>query len=475
MEDLLQNQSATYIANFFNNAGYTASNNEGQSSTRSNIIANLANTYQKDYWAIVDFDHGVVNHYPLAPSETHYQFEDDRGTEIGTYNNWALDTYGAVYDADIYGYTWNNRVVFALINTCLSAEYNDQYGGIPGGVGQGSNVYPSHYAVGMPYAFTHRLVATKTPGFDINTYISDDGYANPDSGNQVYIGFPYGSAALAQNIPYNYGYLYNNWLMAFLDSATSVYYGVSVNQALDLASNQAWGTSFADSPLRQGFTSNWPEINVYGNWQDNYGYGSTMAVYGNGNIFLYNFKPQYVSPPTIGADTNVGIAGQSYDFLATSISQAGQNIQYTFNWGDSSPENQTAWTTSGTAAYLSHSWISPGTYTITVTAQDQAGTWSSSRYFTMHVNAPIYHWLYLGAVDPYGNGVNAGVTVDDNPLGAGQVSEGYHYILFDWSAWDPTFWSYVSFQYAEDSNGNIYGNGAYVPVYSDTMVTGVYG
>ena len=65
------------------------------------------------------------------------------------------------------------------------------------------------------------------PGFNIDDHISDDGYDNPDTGGQVYIGFPYGSASLEQRIPFNTGNQYYRWVNKFFHEALT--FDVSVN------------------------------------------------------------------------------------------------------------------------------------------------------------------------------------------------------------------------------------------------------
>ena len=55
-------------------------------------------------------------------------------------------------------------------------------------------------ARGMPFAWSHRLVENRDTfqGFNTAYHMSDDGYARPDTGSFVYLGFHYGSAALSQ-------------------------------------------------------------------------------------------------------------------------------------------------------------------------------------------------------------------------------------------------------------------------------------
>jgi len=186
-----QSITASDIAWDFSSNGYTAYDHEGADSTENQILndiydgsGGLQSSY--DYGAFVDFNHGVIGYDPRANNEEHYMFEDDEGTKVGYYYDYTQEWYQAVYDTDIYNIVNPSQVVFAFINTCLSADTTY--------LGQGSNVYSSGNAVGMPYAFTHRLVEPNTQGFNVATQISNDGYDNPDTGSQIYIGFPTGSA-----------------------------------------------------------------------------------------------------------------------------------------------------------------------------------------------------------------------------------------------------------------------------------------
>ncbi|MFW6110995.1 MAG: hypothetical protein ACOC6H_03050 [Thermoproteota archaeon] len=118
---------------------------------------------------------------------------------------------------------------------------------------------------------------TDNPDFNVADHISDDGYNDPDTGDQVYIGFPWGSASLSQTIPLNGGTQYLYWVDRFFYYALN--YDMSVNYALEHASYKAWGNwHFDESPLRTGFTAYWWNVGE----DDN----CTMAVYGNGNIHL---------------------------------------------------------------------------------------------------------------------------------------------------------------------------------------------
>ena len=64
----------------------------------------------------------------------------------------------------------------------------------------------------------------------------------------------------------------------------------------------------------------------------------------------------------------------TYPFYANTTDPDGDDVRYEFDWGDGST-NMTGWYVSGATASASHSWSSPGTYKVSVRAQD-AGAWS---------------------------------------------------------------------------------------------------
>lgn len=260
-EILLQRNTASDIAYYFAQAGYDAVNHQGNyGSWKSQILTDIsALNYYYDYAAVVDFDHGVYRYdYAAAPGELHYMFEDNVGTITGPPNDPKEHPENAVYDMDVYTRISSGKINFAFINTCLSANISIQ----------GTGTYG---AVGMPYAWTHRLVGLE---------MSSDGYNSPDSGSQCYIGFPWGAASLMQRVPYDYGTFYRDWVEYFF------YYALmtdrSVHDALDQASLTFWGCPFGheNCPLSHGFTCYWWNMEKE-TWT-----GCTMAVYGNSSIHL---------------------------------------------------------------------------------------------------------------------------------------------------------------------------------------------
>lgn len=237
--------------------------------------------------AVVDFDHGNgLNGIPGVPSlEFHYMFEDQDGTYgEPTYEQKGPVLYeNGVFDFEIYPRTADGKVFFAFINTCNSAFIADNFYGYPATQG----IVPhSDRARGMPLAWSHRLVIDKgTPGFNTAQHMSDDGYADPDTGDFCYIGFDFGSAALKQTVEGS-NKIHCEWVAKFF------YYALdcdqSVNDALDSASQYCFGgNNFDQTSLCDGFTAVWPMYKgVPPAWYNETGLGSRMRVYGNGNIHL---------------------------------------------------------------------------------------------------------------------------------------------------------------------------------------------
>ncbi|MBN1245849.1 hypothetical protein JXA31_09680 [Candidatus Bathyarchaeota archaeon] len=287
-----QSSLASNIESYFDTAGYNGEDQQGSpGSIKSNILGNITSfTDSYDCVAVVDFDHGVGNAdgVPGAPSgEFHYMFEDDIGTRVGTYNGFVVVPANGVYDHEIYSnQSVKGKVFFAFINTCLSACINNTVGIYT--TTQGFIAGTSR-ARGMPFAWMNRTIVDKdTAGFTTALNMSSDGYADPDEGYQCYIGFPYGSAALTQLIPYDSGsQYYYQWVDNFFDYALR--YDMSVNMALDHASLITWDNLFGDCYLTTGFVADWPQYN--GTWQNQTQGDCTMAVYGNGNVKLRYYSP----------------------------------------------------------------------------------------------------------------------------------------------------------------------------------------
>ena len=78
--------------------------------------------------------------------------------------------------------------------------------------------------------------------------------------------------------------------------------------------------------------------------------------------------PSPPSTPSVGGPSS-GYISQSYQYSAVSTDINGDNIRYTFDWGDGTLTT-TGWYSSGATVYASHSWSSTGQYLVQVTAED---------------------------------------------------------------------------------------------------------
>jgi hypothetical protein len=84
--------------------------------------------------------------------------------------------------------------------------------------------------------------------------------------------------------------------------------------------------------------------------------------------------------PSIPSGSTAGSSGTSYSYSTKATDPDGDQVKYTFDWGDGTT-SITSLVSSGTAASASHSWNAAGTYSVKVMATDSKGaisTWSGS-------------------------------------------------------------------------------------------------
>ncbi|MCW3996277.1 MAG: hypothetical protein NWE98_09070 [Candidatus Bathyarchaeota archaeon] len=316
-----QRNTASYIDGLFASNGYSSQNNQGSHNLGSGHTAILSKVSALEgypRYAVVDFDHGVGNSFNNV---FHYMFEDNVGTRLGTTYPGTPATGNAVYDNTLFGYT-SGKAFFAFINTCMSADWNNAHGVLNGDqystYTQGT-LPNGNGARSMPYAWTHRLVATNPTG----NQMSSDGYHSTDNGQNCYIGFDFGSAALAQSlVSSDYPYYY--WVYHFFYYALSNDY--SIHTALDYASHDAFygSPNFDGSPLfnTNGFTAVWL-MYINGQWVDHDGDfqftmpNCHMRVYGNAYLKLY--QPQLTLAANNGLNPTFTINGQSYGVGTTRV------------------------------------------------------------------------------------------------------------------------------------------------------------
>jgi hypothetical protein len=461
-----QEMISANITSWFASYGYSPSMNfQGAATNTWNIIpyTNYYSQYSTSE-ATVWFDHGIglsnsisqpvlnqIQGWQNYPNEFHFML-------CGS-NALMEDPANDVFDYQIYGATTGNNY-FSFISACMSAAL-----AVPNGFTgtYGLNQDGSGYIVGMPYAFTH------------TAELSLDGYANPDTGPYCYIGFNYGSASLSQTLA---GWwpttTYYDFVYAFFYYALVAH--TTVNQALDAAAYMCFTPNNFDlTTLYCGFTAHWP----YCNPED--APNCHMNIYGNGNIYLGPSNPCCVTPPSVSSNAPwPGLTNNYYQFTASSTDSYddNQNIHYTFNWGDNS--YSTAQNPSGQPVQVSHSWSSPGLYTVVVTAQNDDGVQSNPAHYYVNIVSPVYHYLTVGACSAYtACPLYPSVYVDGNYVGTApltiSVLEGWHYVEVDYWVWNQ--WlscdSYFDHLWYDDGYTG-YGSGSPVPVYHNQYATAWY-
>jgi hypothetical protein len=99
------------------------------------------------------------------------------------------------------------------------------------------------------------------------------------------------------------------------------------------------------------------------------------GVGGNYHFFIQpiNYPPETPAAPTGPA---TGYVYTPYAFSAMTTDQENDNINYTFDWGDTTPQTTVGPYPNGTTVYATHQWIKPIAYDITIRAQDVHLNWS---------------------------------------------------------------------------------------------------
>jgi hypothetical protein len=444
-----QRDTAAYIDGLFNGNGYNSLNNQGSHNYTSEKEAILTKVryLEEDYsqYAVVDFDHGVG--VPLD-NVFHYMFEDNIGTKLGGTFPGTSAIGNAVYDYVLHGNT-TGKAFFAFINTCMSADYNNAYGAFDGSDNYSSTtqgLLPDGTARGMAFAWTHRIVSANPT----SNQMSSNGYASPDYGNNCYIGFDFGSAALDQTIE-NSDYQYYYWVYHFFYFALSFDY--TIHTALDLASQDTfyYSPNFDSSPLfnTNGFTSIWRQY-INEDWQDSWeGFPFIMShchmkVYGNANLKLYQpsvtlsardenndpLSPDFKIDNCLLGTGSVRVTPGDHDFYVYSM--AGYDFNnITFDYGSSSHTE----------------------YTQTVDDQPITSDCVVTAYFTY---VEPSHDLTILAINQYSQPGIVPLYIDDHYVGTTgdtyTVTEGEHeiYVLSPINHGGGSYSVFVAYYYDED-------------------------
>jgi hypothetical protein len=115
-------------------------------------------------------------------------------------------------------------------------------------------------------------------------------------------------------------------------------------------------------------------------------HGATSQWSGYKNVTIFSNPP---NTPSLPFGPSTGHAGISYNYSASSIDPDGDQLKFTFDWGDGTTSD-TSFAESGTSSIASHIWIIPGSFNVRVKAVDsyaEPSNWSAPRTVTMTVKA----------------------------------------------------------------------------------------
>lgn len=268
----------------------------------------------------------------------------------------ATDTAGNLYIAD----SWNYRVREISNGNIQTIAGNGSYG--PFGDG------------GPATAASLGLIQSLTVDALGNVYLSDS-YNHivrkvaSGGGISTVVGGGFGPAvdggsAQTANLEFPKGIA--------IDSKNNLFISDSLNYRIREVSNGVIATAAGSGT--PGYSGDGgPAISA----ELNAPYGLGIAPGGN-LIFsdLWNYRIRSVGPETVSTPgtpngTTTGTLGAAYSYSTGGASDnAGNPVQYRFNWGD---ESSSPWLATGTTS-ASHSWSAAGSYSVTAQAQSATDT-----------------------------------------------------------------------------------------------------
>lgn len=165
---------------------------------------------------------------------------------------------GLVSDVDIFPHSEDQNLRFSYIFACYQG---DKIGG--------NHLFSGAY--GMPYAWLHAAS------------LSEDGYADPDEGGRVFLGYLNLAPWLTNDEDWQVNDGAYKFLYAFYTCALGLGLDHTVNDALDIAAYQVWGVpKYGESILYNGYNySYWDYDPPHMVYETGY-----MKVYGDGSIHL---------------------------------------------------------------------------------------------------------------------------------------------------------------------------------------------
>jgi hypothetical protein len=172
--------------------------------------------------------------------------------------------------------------------------------------------------------------------------------------------------------------------------------GNQIRYGFDWGDGKSSASGLINSGTAASVSHSWDRAGTYNvrvNATDSRGGKSAYSAPKSVVISAANRPPAAPAAP-LGPGTGVARAFYSYSGLATDPD--GDNVKYTFDWGDGKT-SQTGLVRSGQRTALSHSWASPGRYSIKVRATDSkkaSSVWSGARVVSIssgsHLQSPSH-------------------------------------------------------------------------------------
>ncbi len=140
------------------------------------------------------------------------------------------------------------------------------------------------------------------------------------------------------------------------------------------------------------------------NFFEDYGFGYSVVEESMSNYIVGGFQSQqpkmyllksnlinnYPDEPRIDGPLT-GRVGESLVYIISSIDPEGDTVYYNINWDTNSPPN-TDWYgsyPSGEPISFTHTWITPGIYTICIKVKDKYNAEGPNSYFTVRITSPL--------------------------------------------------------------------------------------
>jgi hypothetical protein len=192
---------------------------------------------------------------------------------------------------------------------------------------------------------------------------------------------------------------------------TSYYYSTSgidpdgpqVKYTFDWGDGSATETGFVNSGASASLSHAWSipgTYNIKAKTIDIYGASSEWS--GSKNITIVSISP--LNAPSMPSGPISGYTGPFYNYSTSATDPDGDQVKYTFDWGDNST-SETEFVNSSANASASHSWNTPpGTYYIRAKATDIYGVvsqWSGSKNVTIFTNPPNTPSIPIGPSTGY--------------------------------------------------------------------------